>query len=188
MFLDDDAFASGQILSKIWLAETLEQVVKYQNITDPLKILILGGWYGQLHLIFRLRKNLKIDRTTNIDIDPAVKEISEKINETWIWQNKKFETVIADANDFEYSKDDYNLIINTSVEHLKGRSWFENIPLGSLVVLQSNDMPHDDHVGNHKSLNEFSEEFEMSEKYYDGVKSFQYPNKFFKRFMIIGIK
>lgn len=188
MDLDQDAFASSQILSKLWLAETLEDVIKYQDITDPLKILILGGWYGQLHFIFRIRKNLKIECTTSLDIDPDVKKIAELFNETWVWQSRKFTAITDDANNFSYTSDDYNLIINTSVEHIETRQWFENIPQRTLVVLQSNDMVHDDHYNNHQSLQEFVNEYKMSEYYYDGVKAFSYPDRMFKRYMIIGRK
>lgn len=188
MYLNRDAFTSGQILSKLWLAETLEDVIVSQNITDPLRILILGGWYGQLHLILRIRKKLKIDYTTSLDIDQEVEKTAELLNETWVWQSRKFSAVTADANDFLYSKENYNLIINTSVEHIKTRLWFENIPQGTLVVLQSNDMVHDDHYNNHQSLQEFVNEYKMSEYYYDGVKAFSYPDQMFKRYMIIGRK
>ena len=188
MYLEQDAFASGQILSKLWLAETLEDVIGYQYITDPLRILILGGWYGQLHLIFRLRKQLKIDYTASLDIDPNVKTTAELLNETWVWQSRKFSAITEDANDFRYDLKDFNLVINTSVEHIRTKQWFENIPLGCLVVIQSNDMLHDDHHNNHKSLREFLEEYKMSEYYYDGVKAFSYPDQMFKRYMIIGRK
>lgn len=188
MHLDQDAFASGQILSKLWLAETLEAVVKYQDITDPLRILILGGWYGQLHLIFRIRKNLKIDHTTSIDLDPEVQKTAELINETWVWQSHKFSAKTADANEFSYSLEDFNLVINTSVEHIESDQWFKNIPDGCLVILQSNDMQHDDHHNNHQSLQDFVNEYKMSEYYYDGVKAFSYPGQIFKRYMIIGRK
>jgi hypothetical protein len=188
MQIDSDAFASGQILSKLWLAETLEAVVEYQDILEPLKVLILGGWYGQLHLIFKLRKKLKIDYTTSIDIDPQVREIADKLNETWIWQSRKFSSITADVNSFEYDLSDYNTVINTSVEHITGTQWFDNIPNGAIVILQSNDMIHDDHSNNHRSLEDFKNEFFMQEYYYDGVKMFQYPDKTFKRYMLIGKK
>lgn len=188
MHLDQDAFASGQILSKLWLAETLEDVIKYQDITDPLRILILGGWYGQLHLILRIRKNLKINYTTSLDLDPDVQKTAELLNETWVWQSRKFTAVTDDANKFSYAATDFNLVINTSVEHMQSRQWFDNIPSGTLVVLQSNDMAHDDHHNNHKSLQEFVDEYKMSEYYYDGVKAFSYPDQMFKRYMIIGKK
>lgn len=188
MNIDGDAFASGQILSKLWLAETLEAVVEFQDVLEPLKILILGGWYGQLHLIFRLRKKLKIDYTASIDIDDSVKNIAEKINETWVWQSRKFSAITADANNYLYDLNDYNTVINTSVEHIESHQWFENIPKDAIVVLQSNDMPHDDHTNNHRSLEDFKNDFPLRDHFYDGVKVFQYPNKTFKRYMIIGKK
>ena len=188
MHLDQDAFASGQILSKLWLAETLEDVIEYQNIADPLRILILGGWYGQLHLILRIRKKLKIEHTTSLDIDPEVQKTAELLNETWVWQSNKFSAITADANEFSYDAEKFDTVINTSVEHIQSRRWFENIPLGTLVVLQSNDMVHDDHYNTHQSLQDFLDEYKMSEYYYDGVKAFSYPGQMFKRYMIIGRK
>jgi len=187
MQINQDVFASGQILSKLWLAETLETVVKHQQINNPLEILILGGWYGQLHLFFRIRNNLKIKSTVSVDIDPEVKPVAEFLNETWVWLSK-FSAVTADANDFLYAENDFNTIINTSVEHFDSKKWFENIPLGTLVVLQSNNMSHDDHHNNHNNLQDFLNEYKMSEYYYDGVKMFSYPDQQFKRYMIIGRK
>lgn len=188
MYLEQDAFASGQILSKIWLAETLEAVVKHQEITQPLKILLIGGWYGLTNLILRIRKNIKIENVVSIDIDKNANFVAEKINETWIWQNNSFKTVNSDANNYSYSADEFDLIINTSVEHIDSKEWFNNIHQGSLICLQSNDMDHEDHCGNHKSLSEFKQDFPLEEIFYEGVKSFQYTDKCFKRYMLIGKK
>lgn len=188
MHIDQDVFASGQILSKLWLAETLEDVISHQNLTHSLRILILCGWYGQLHLIFRIRKKLKIETTISIDINPEIQKAAELLNETWVWQSRKFSAITVDANEFTYSEEDFNVVINTSVEHMESRQWFENIPLGTLIVLQSNDMVHDDHHNNHQNLQDFLDEYEISEYYYNGVKTFSYPNQMFKRYMIIGRK
>lgn len=188
MLLDQDAFASGQILSKLWLAETLEDVIKHENITDPLKILILGGWYGQLHLIFRIRKRLKIESTVSVDIDPEVQHVAELLNETWVWQFGKFSAVTADANDFVYSPADFNMVINTSVEHMHSTQWFDLVPQGTLTVLQSNNMLHDDHHNTHANLHDFTEEYTINKCYYHGVKQFAYADFSFKRYMLIGRK
>ena len=44
MQLNPDAFSSGQILSKIWLAEELENVIAAEAIPEPLTVAALGGW------------------------------------------------------------------------------------------------------------------------------------------------
>jgi hypothetical protein len=189
MQIDSDAFTSGQILSKLWLAENLERVVDHCNLDDDLKILAIGGWYGILHFILKARSKLKIKNYRSLDIDPGVGKIAESINETWVWQNWKFKSITDDANIFKYTSEDFNTVINTSVEHIESNQWFENIPEKSLVVLQSNNMPHDDHLHNHQTLEDFIKSFPLNDILYHGQKLFQYNDEnFFKRFMIIGIK
>jgi len=188
MYLDKDAFASGQILSKLWLAETLEKVIENNDLNKDLNILNLGGWYGILHFIFKCRNKLKIVKYLNLDLDQQACEVSEQLNETWVWQNWKFKSLTYDANMFEYTIDDFNVIINTSVEHIDSKQWFDNIPKNSLVILQSNNMPHDDHVQNHSTLEEFLDSFPLNELLYHGQKLFQYDDQSFRRFMLIGVK
>lgn len=189
MQIDKDAFSSGQVLSKLWLAEKLENYLEInQKINQEFNILALGGWYGILHFILRCRSKIKISSYRNLDIDPSVADISEGINEAWLWQNWKFKTVTVDANDYEYSIDQHNLIINTSVEHIDSKKWFNNIPESALVILQSNDMEHSDHSSNHTSLENFVSDFSLSEIFYTGQKLFQYDQNSFRRFMLIGRK
>lgn len=187
MHLDQDAFTSGQILSKLWLAESLEQVVEINDLNRDLKILNLGGWYGILHFILKARNKIKIANWRSLDIDHEACAISDSINETWVWQNWKFKSIVGDANLFKYT-DNVDIVINTSVEHMESKQWFDNIPEGILVVLQSNDLSHDDHVHNHRSLEEFVKAFPLTEIFFHGQKLFQYDNTSFKRFMLIGTK
>ena len=185
MLVDQDAFSSSQILSKIWLVETLEDTLRYKGLNDPLKILILGGWYGITNLLLRTRKNIKIDSVLCIDIDSSACEIASKVNETWVWQNQ-FESLVYNANDYLYN--DYDVVINTSVEHMESKQWFDNIPKNTVVALQSNDMEHNDHFNTHSSLDEFKEDYKTLNLDYEGVKMFQYKDHNFQRFMIIGTK
>lgn len=186
--MDFDAFSSGQILSKLWLAESLEKVIEFNMLTQPRRILCLGGWYGLTNFILRIRDRIKIKTFRSLDIDPKVENIADQINNSWEWQDWQFKAVTADANSFRYTADDFDTVINTSVEHMESRQWFENIPEGSLVALQSNDMPHEDHSGCHGDLYEFVKEFNLSETFFTGEKLFSYPDWSFRRFMIIGIK
>jgi hypothetical protein len=189
MQLDNDAFSSSQILSKLWLAETLEKVVEHNNFSEELKILNLGGWYGIMHFILKARNNLKIKTYRNVDLNKEACDTADLINKAWVWQNWKFKSINKDANLFKYNREDFNVIINTSVEHIESKQWFDNIPEKSLVILQSNNMPHDDHVSNHNTLQEFVDSYLLTELFYHGQKMFQYDDEnFFKRFMIIGIK
>ncbi len=186
MNLDKDAFSSGQIGSKIWLATELEECVKKFNINHPLKISIIGGWYGVLNFILQSRNNLNIDCVRTIDIDKVACDNADLLNEYWVWQNWKFKSICADANQIPYF--DYNCVINCAVEHIPTLEWWENIPEGTLVVLQSNNMDHEDHVFNHENLDQFNNDFATTETFYLGEKEFKYTDWSFIRFMKIGIK
>ena len=188
MNIDTDAFSTGQILSKLWLAENLERVIDYQDILESLNILVIGGWYGMLNFILRSRNNLRINSVRNIDIDQSACDIADIINKSWVWKDWQFKSLCQDANTFQYTKENFNLIINTSVEHFQERNWFNNIPKGTLTVLQSNNMTHDTHCNNHDSLESFMNDFQLSDVYYSGEKLFEYPDWKFTRYMIIGIK
>jgi len=182
--MDLDAFSSGQIVSKLWLAKELEPIAGEH--ANPAKIVLVGGWYGILNLLLRTRSNMSIESVRSVDIDKDACSLADKINDTWVWQNWKFKAIVADANEYDYA--DSNLVINTSVEHIDTHQWFDNIPVGCLVVLQSNDMNHEDHCNNHESLEKFLEDFPLTKILYSGSKHFEYPNWGFNRFMIIGLK
>ena len=188
MLLDKDAFSSGQVLSKLWLAEKLEKVVIDNNLPQPLNILCFGGWYGVVNFILRSRSNVDIEKFKSIDLDPVACENADLFNEAWVWQSWQFKAVCDDANTFSYDPLEFNTIINTSIEHIEGHQWFDRIPKNTLVALQSNNMTHDDHCHNHSSLDDFRREFDISHVLFSGEKLFEYPSWSFKRFMIIGIK
>jgi hypothetical protein len=188
MLLDKDAFSSGQVLSKLWLAEELEKVVVYNNLPQPLSILCLGGWYGITNFILQLRSNINIEKFRSIDIDPIACENADLVNNAWVWQSWQFKAICDNVNTFSYSLCEFNTIINTSIEHIESHQWFDQIPAGSLAVLQSNNMAHDDHCHNHVSLEDFKSEFDISQELFAGEKLFEYPEWSFKRFMVIGIK
>jgi hypothetical protein len=107
------------------------------------------------------------------------------INENWVWQDWKFKAFTQDCNNYEGQYGD--LIINTSTEHFDSLDWFDRIPKGTMVILQGNNMPHDDHHVHTTSLDEFKKLYPLSEYAYEGSKEFVYPNWKFTRFMTIGI-
>ena len=108
------------------------------------------------------------------------------INENWVWQDWKFKAYTLDCNGHVRGNPD--LIINTSTEHFEGTAWFNNIPNGTRVVLQGNNMPHEDHVTITNNLAEFCVQFPLTETVYAGELPFVYPSWSFTRYMIIGIK
>lgn len=183
-----DSFSSGQYLSKLWLAQVLEQILPdYLERPEGYKIWILAGWYGVTNLILRTRNNIKIDEVRSFDIDPDCEPIADKINETWVWQGWQFKAFTKDINFLEYHQPP-DAIINTSVEHIDNDRWFHNIPTGTLIFLQGSDLNHDDHSNIVNSTQEMMDRYPLSEFLYEGSKFFDYGDHGFKRFMIAGIK
>lgn len=77
-----------------------------------------------------------------------------------------------------------NIVINTSCEHMDNR-WFNNLPDGTLVVLQTNDyFDNPQHVNCVKDLEQARYRYPMSELLYDGYL----VTELYTRFMLIGIK
>lgn len=181
MNVNEDAFSSGQISSKIWLCEELE---KSYNQIDT--IWIYGGWYGITAFLLRSRGNINIKSIRSFDLDPSCEIVADVINENWKWKNWEFKSVTADCNSLK--PDSIDLIINTSTEHFDSLDWWENIPKGTLVALQGNNMKHDDHVIYFSSLKKFLSTFKLTDVRYQGQLDFSYPDWKFSRFMLIGVK
>jgi hypothetical protein len=176
-----DAFSSGQISSKIWLCEELEQLFESAD-----NIWIYGGWYGVTAFLLNSRGNMRIGQIRSYDVDPACEAVADMINENWVIDNWKFKAYTQDCNLLDCNVPD--LVINTSTEHFESSNWWNNIPQGTVVALQGNNMIHDDHHVHSTSLKEFLAQFPVTEQLYAGQKEFVYPDWRFTRFMLIGIK
>ena len=179
--MNKDAFSSGQIGSKIWLCEELE------NLFDKIDtVWIYGGWYGLAAFLLRARNNIQIKEIRSIDVDPTCESIADMINENWVYQDWQFKAVTRDCNNIVPTGVD--LIINTSTEHFDNTQWWDNIPKGTMIALQGNNMPHEDHCINTETLNDFVSLFPLTNTLYSGQKEFVYPSWDFTRYMLIGIK
>ena len=180
MTLNKDAFSSGQVSSKLWLCEELERTNWSSEETA-----VYGGWYGIAAFLLLSRGKFVVNKIRSYDQDAACEPIADMINENWVWQDWRFKAVTADCNSV-YSAAD--LVINTSTEHFSSNQWWTNLPAGTRVVLQGNNMNHDDHVSNISNLDEFCYQYQLSKLVYKGEKDFVYPGWQFTRYMLIGIK
>jgi hypothetical protein len=181
MLIDKDLFSSGQITSKLWLCEELEKLNWSSNLTR-----IYGGWCGVLPFLLLSRGIFDVKRIESYDLDPSCEPIADMINENWLWQNWKFKAHTLDCNTLTDNAAD--VVINTSTEHFSSRDWFSNLSNGTKIVLQGNNMKHEDedtHQTN--SLIDFKSQYPLSEYLYEGSKDFVYPEWKFTRYMIIGI-
>jgi hypothetical protein len=178
-----DAFSSGQIGSKIWLCEELERL--FDSVD---KIWIYGGWYGVTAFLLNSRGNMSVGQIRSYDIDPECEAVADMINENWVIDNWKFKAETQDCNILDLDQNVPDLVINTSTEHFENLTWWNSIPTGTVVALQGNDMPHDDHHVHSETLEDFIKQFPVSRLLYTGQKEFVYPDWKFTRYMLIGIK
>jgi len=176
-----DAFSNGQVDSKLWLCRELERLGWHSTMTH-----IYGGWYGVTAFLL-LSRDFPVEKIRSFDVDPTCEPIADMINENWVIKEWKFKAFTADCN-YPLSEGVPDLVINTSTEHFGSMAWFDNILPGTRVVLQGNNLVHDDHFGNATDLTDFENKFKLSDVVYSGELKFEYPDWNFTRYMIIGYK
>lgn len=192
---DKDAFSRGQVKSKKWLVDELEKLD-----VDLGTVFLCAGWYATLAaMLFESR--CKIKKIRSFDIDENCLAIADIVNKKYIQEDWKFKASILDIHKITYPLtyttaradkstvdliDDPDTIINTSCEHIENfKEWYDNIPAGKLVILQTNDyFEVDDHINCSKSLKHFGRDTPMQTVLYEG--ELELPD--YTRFMRIGYK
>ena len=153
--LNDNQMASKEHLTKV-IAPILNDI---KNLKD---IAILGSWYGLLGVMLRQHLNNDI-HISNIDSDPSAKEIGESL-----FKHERNRFYIDDAVDhmFSQGKNKYQLIINTSCEHMEQ----DDVLLmrhrknnDTVICFQSNNyFAIDGHINCSNSLEEFVDSLNLS--------------------------
>ena len=169
-----DAFWAGQIKSKEWLIDNLRPY-----ITKDVAIDIHGGWVGVLASML-FQSGLPITKIRSIDVDHHVQDTANMMNKGEEITGK-FVALLANMCDI---RSDYDVIINTSCEHITQEQydrWRLNQDKDSLLVLQSNNYRIDEHVRIANSLEEF-----ISQSGVDVLWSDELELPLYTRYMIIG--
>jgi hypothetical protein len=191
----NDAFSWGQLKSKRWLIDELEKLD-----LDLGTVFLCAGWYATLAAML-FESTCKIEKIRSFDIDSTCSEVADIINKNTVLNNWKFKASTFDILKMTYPlsyttlrsnktevelSDDPATIINTSCEHIEDFDlWYDKIPLGKIVILQTNNyFEIEDHVNCSTTLEEFSTTTPMSTVLYQG--ELQLPK--YTRFMRIGIK
>lgn len=180
-----NAWNFNQITGKRWLVETLAAHAE----PDTEDILVLGGWYGVLASLLLDHPAFTQTRVSSLDIDPACETVAASVNRSRVEQGR-FTSLTGDMLQFDYASwlEDRprSIIINTSCEHLDDFSgWFDALPSGPLLVLQSNDYYScNEHVNCVPSLESFLEQAPLSSLRFSGALKL----KKYTRFMLIGSK
>ncbi len=178
-----DAFSRGQVASKQWLINELSVIENQLG-----QVFIMAGWYGTLAALMfesQIFQNLNIK---SFDIDSSCAPAANSINQTpWV-DNGHFNALTADI--YELDMNPADTIINTSCEHLaEFDKWFNLIPNGKLVVLQSNNFYSEStHCNCVNSVEELIEMAPLTELMFsETLEPPMYTPKY-NRFMIIGRK
>jgi len=192
---DTDFFSRGQIRSKMWLVEQINK-----NFKSLGTVYLCAGWYGTIaSMLFESPTSVR--DIVSIDQDPTCQKIATTINSDFNLDNK-FHHIIGDIHNTNFDKVphvlNYNLedevvkvkrpdtIINTSCEHIKNfAEWYNKIPAGRTVILQSNDyVDIQEHINCVQSNEEFADMAPMDNVVFEG--SLRLDG--YTRFMRIGVK
>jgi hypothetical protein len=173
----------NQISSKEWLVENLKPFIKHKLLYN---VAILGSWYGLLGIVLRHHVSEEVI-IRNIDSDPASKEIGSKfVRDESIYRNNIFE--IDDAVNHLLDKPDrYQIIINTSCEHMEEEDVqliLQSKSKNTMICFQSNNYHSvQSHINTHNSLEEFEASLNLIDVYYSGVLK----KENYERYMVIGL-
>ena len=154
-------------------------------------MLVLGGWFGVLAAVLLHDPRFAIGKVESVDIDPHCASIAH-VAERDACARGRFAARTADMLEIDYRRPvggrhgAPTSVVNTSCEHLDefGR-WYDRIPAGQLLVLQSNDyFACREHVNCVPDLAAFRAQAPMREVLFAGERKFRR----YVRFMLIGRK
>lgn len=188
--IDFNAFAHGQVQSKLWLCEELEKHLPERP--DHCRVLVLGAWYSVLNFMLMIRNPNRYDYLTGMDKDEDAVEISKKLMDAWSWGDDAIcNTVFKDINSTNSIKYLYNVVINCSCEHMSGE-WYNQVKNHQLICIQTSNRVTDDPTWNitnpNPTMEEFKAKYPMSKILFEGEKVFDYGHLTYSRYMLIGRK
>ena len=182
-----NAINDAQMNSKQWLVDNLlpflDKEYTYFDIRD---ILVLGAWYGVTSLLLREHLNPSV-KIWNIDSDPECEKYANALKNQ-IPDSENNISITADAAEYFFDNaDSYQVIINTSCEHMDQ----DDIDLmlrtknnETLVCLQNNNFHKEpEHINTYNSVDEFADSLKGIVILWKGTLK---PSDEYERYMVIG--
>jgi hypothetical protein len=203
-----DSFSRGQLRSKIWISDTINDL----DIDLGDMVYVCAGWYGVMPAILFERN--KVENILSFDSDETTDNPADTLNKEQTIDGLRFKAVVKDIHSLKYRDESFEVnhyrysgvtefkttkqsmpakmeascVINTSCEHIEDfDNWWNDIPKGMLVIMQNNDFDDEDHEhadDTVSSLEEFSKRLNVSETLYEGTLALEEYN----RYMVIGYK
>lgn len=149
-----DAFHSNQIISKNQAAIAFKHLP-----ANPRNVLYIGSWIGFFtHYLCDKYRDIVV---SELDLDPRCKDISKRFN----CGLSNYKTSYT-GDVFEFDKlADYDTIVNLSCEHMP-TEWYDLIPTGTDLVLQSNNFKIPQHTNICETMKEMYCKYPLSSVYY----------------------
>jgi hypothetical protein len=175
--------SSSLNLERFWAIATLSQI---KNNFDT--IYILGSWYSNVALLlFMLNKYVTFDQIINVDTNANALRVGQR-RLAKLGLDNKTEPMLKDANELDYQQLGPNgLVINLSCHNIKGQSWLDHIPKGTMLVLQARN--HDPGaVNQYKNFAQFDQALTLSQTLHQDTLSLTDSDGVYEQYMIIGVK
>ena len=173
----NDFLSQGQIESKTWLLSELKKFTQENNLNLQ-NIAIYGSWYGFLvPFLYMCFPNL--ENVRGFDLDSQSNYRSEIFLQRYVKDNWKYKTITQDVNsliplgasgkikytlinDFNQKiveTQKFDIIINTSAEHITDK-WLQNLRKDQIVCIQTNNMDNiQDHINTFKTFDEAKDHY-----------------------------
>jgi hypothetical protein len=183
-----NAVNGPQIDSKQWLVNTLVPFLIPKYLYFDLKdVLVLGAWYGVTGLLLREHIDPSV-KIWNIDSDPECEKYSNILKQDIPYAENNI-SITADAAEYFFENSDaYQVIINTSCEHMDPEDLQLLINMKNtetVVCFQSNNYHAEpEHINTHNSVEEFAEFLDLAHVIWKGTLK---PSNDYERYMVIGL-
>jgi hypothetical protein len=175
----DGSFTRDLVFSKLWLMQELSRIQPHIST-----MYVLGSWYGNLAMYLDRYPMVQVDHVINVETDQERLNTGASMLDQMGVHN--VEHMLTDANKLNYKQlDSEGAVVNTSLIDIPGTAWFENIPAGTLVVMQARDHVEDNQF---RSAEDVQQEFSLSQVLYSGSLNLEDPETEYTRFMVIGVK
>lgn len=189
--LSADAFSHSQIKSKLWLARNFSVWHEHHMQAENRYILNwYGSWVGLGPFLFLSQlPQVQIAAVRLYDVNAADLQASFQVLNYWNCESMEITLHAQDVNEIAPENRPNQIFVNTSCEHILSDRWLAQIPAGSFVLLQSTNMPHEEHVNCPTDLEHFREIYTPHLEVFDCQQlDFSYPDKVFSRFMLFGVR
>lgn len=190
LIIPRDAFSHGQIKSKLWLSESFSKwAARHLDPSAKYELNWYGSWVGIGPFLLLTGAKIHFNAINLFDLDAESLEASRLILDYWRCEAIELSTRQIDVTTHMPTPKSYQIFINSACEHMENENWLKNLPSGSVVLLQSTDMQHPEHINCAISLEDFvNKHGSLIHVLESGQIHFDYPDKKFSRFMLWGTR